>query len=297
MKKFIRQISIIVTLLVVATVVAVAAPSEATSTGGNPMLDILYQVLWVAAGVTIASAFFVLVRLNNVVMKQELEDLRAEKGLPPTETVAKKSTFWSRIGKALHNDVPIEKEKSILFEHEFDGIRELDNKLPSWWVWMFYITTAAGIIYFTYYEVLQIGDSSAEKYAKEMEAGRIQHEAYLKSVASLVNESNAEMLTGASDLAQGKAIFEENCVACHGAVGEGAAVGPNLADNYWLHGGGIKNVFKTVKYGVPAKGMIAWQTQLNPVKIHQVSSYIWSLQGSNPANPKEPQGEEYKVEE
>ena len=192
MKKFIRQIFIITTLLVVATVVSVAAPSEATNAGHTPMLDILYQVLWIAAGATIASAFFVLVRLNSVVMKQELEDLRAEKGLPPLEKAASKSTFWSRIGKALHNDVPIEKEKSILFEHEFDGIRELDNKLPSWWLWMFYITTAMGIIYFTYYEVLQIGDSSAEKYAKEMEAGRIQHEAYLKSVASLVNESNAE---------------------------------------------------------------------------------------------------------
>jgi cytochrome c oxidase cbb3-type subunit 3 len=297
MKKFIRQISIIATLLVVATVVAIAAPSEAPNAGSHPMLDLLYQVLWVAAGATITSAFFVLVRLNSVVMKQELEDLRAEKGLPPTQKVTKKSTFWSRIAKALHNDVPIEKEKSILFEHEFDGIRELDNKLPSWWVWMFYITTAMGIAYFTYYEVLQIGDSSAEKYAKEMEAGRIQHEAYLKSVASLVNESNAEMLTDASDLAQGKAIFEENCVACHGTVGQGAAVGPNLADNYWLHGGGIKNVFKTVKYGVPAKGMIAWQTQLNPVKIHKVASYIWSLQGSNPDNPKEAQGEEYQVEE
>ena len=76
---------------------------------------------------------------------------------------------------------------------------------------------------------------------------------------------------------------------CHGQKGEGL-VGPNFADEYWIHGGGIKNVFKVIKYGVPDKGMIAWQAQLKPADMQKVGSYILTLQGTNPPNPKAPQG-------
>lgn len=105
-----------------------------------------------------------------------------------------------------------------------------------------------------------------------------------------VDENSVVVLTDAGAIAAGKGIYDGNCASCHGVAGEGL-VGPNLTDAYWLHGGGIKNVFKTIKYGVPAKGMIAWQNQLNPEAIQKVSSYIVTMQGSNPANAKAPQGE------
>lgn len=289
MKKH-KSLILLGSFLLIATAL-VAAP-EAPNAGYRPMLSILETVMWVMAGATLASGFFVLVRINHFVMRKELEDLQRAQGITPTPAVEKPS-IWKRIGERLHKDVPLEEEKSILFEHEFDGIRELDNKLPSWWVWMFYLSMGIAVVYLTYYHILGIGDSSHERYAKQMERGEEQRAAYLKSVASLVNEDNAEPLTDASSLAAGRSIFQENCIACHGPEAQGAAVGPNLVDEYWLHGGGVKNIFKTVKYGVPTKGMIAWQSQLTPVKIHQVSSYIWSLQGTTPANAKAAEGEPY----
>lgn len=285
-----KSLILLASLLLVAT--AVAAAPDAPSAGGRPLLSILETILWVMAGATMASGFFVLVRINHFVMRKELEDLQRAQGIEP-EVAVEKPSIWKRIGEKLHKDVPIEEEKSILFEHEFDGIRELDNKLPSWWVWMFYLSMGIAVVYLSYYHVLGIGDSSHERYAKQVERGEAQRAEYLKSVASLVNEENAEPLTDASSLAAGRSIFQENCIACHGAEAQGAAVGPNLTDEYWLHGGGVKNIFKTVKYGVPTKGMIAWQSQLTPVKIHQVSSFIWSLQGTSPDNPKAPEGEPF----
>lgn len=292
MKKH-KSLILLGSFLLIATTL-VAAP-DAPNAGYRPMLSILETVLWVMAGATIASGFFVLVRINHFVMRKELEDLQRAQGIEPQKPVEKPS-IWKQLGERLHKDVPIEEEKSILFEHEFDGIRELDNKLPSWWVWMFYLSIGIAVVYLGYYHVLGMGDSSHERYAKQVERGEEQRAAYLKSVASLVNEDNAEPLTDASSLAAGRSIFQENCVACHGPEAQGAAVGPNLSDEYWLHGGGVKNIFKTVKYGVPTKGMIAWQSQLTPVKIHQVASYIWSLQGSSPDNPKAAEGDKYVPE-
>jgi cytochrome c oxidase cbb3-type subunit 3 len=106
-----------------------------------------------------------------------------------------------------------------------------------------------------------------------------------------VNESNVEMLIDESELALGETIFTTKCTPCHGMAGEGNSIGPNLTDEYWLNGGGIKNVFKTIKYGVPEKGMISWKSQLRASDMHRVASYILSLQGTNPPNAKEPQGE------
>jgi cytochrome c oxidase cbb3-type subunit 3 len=93
-------------------------------------------------------------------------------------------------------------------------------------------------------------------------------------------------------LNEGKATFEKLCSACHRADA-GGQVGPNLTDEYWIHGGGIHNVFKTITYGVPDKGMLSWKSQLTPKQIQQVASYILSLKGSNPAGGKEPQGDKW----
>jgi cytochrome c oxidase cbb3-type subunit 3 len=118
---------------------------------------------------------------------------------------------------------------------------------------------------------------------------------YLSKQANLVDESNVEALLDDASLAAGKTVYEGKCAACHGMAGEGG-VGPNLTDEYWLHGGDIKSVFKTIKYGVPEKGMISWKSQLRPAEMHKTASYILTLVGTNPPNGKEPQGEKLQVE-
>jgi cytochrome c oxidase cbb3-type subunit 3 len=182
--------------------------------------------------------------------------------------------------------VPIEREHEIMLDHNYDGIIELDNNLPTWWLYLFYATVVFAVVYFSYFTVMEYGDNQIEEYQQEMVAAAEE----MKLNASKVDENSATMLTDAAALKEGEVIFVENCAACHGKIGEGG-VGPNVTDDYWLHGGDIKSVFKTIKFGVTEKGMIAWQSQISPVQIQQVASYILSLKGTNPPNAKAPQGE------
>jgi mono/diheme cytochrome c family protein len=117
-----------------------------------------------------------------------------------------------------------------------------------------------------------------------------------KSKESAVDWATVTVLTDEPALKAGAEIFKTFCAACHGASGEGL-VGPNFADNFWLHGGDFKDVCKTIVNGVPDKGMIAWASQLKADEIKQVASFILSLEGSTPANPKAPQGEKYDRKE
>jgi len=210
------------------------------------------------------------------------------------EAVEEKSEEGSFI-HVLTDAVPVEREHEVMTDHEYDGIRELDNNLPPWWVWMFYVTILFAFVYLIYYHVLPYGMSQEEQYVAEVEQAEADREAYLAQAKNLVDENTVEFLADASDLKTGKAIFTELCQQCHAADG-GGGVGPNLTDQYWIHGSSIKDIFKTVKYGVPAKGMISWESQLRPVQMAQVSSYIKTLEGTTPANPKEPQGDFYKPE-
>ncbi|MCB0480788.1 MAG: c-type cytochrome [Flavobacteriales bacterium] len=190
---------------------------------------------------------------------------------------------------ALTDVVPIEQEESIMFEHEHDGIRELDNNLPPWWLWGFYITIAFVPIYIAYYH-FGSGPSSLDEYNMEMAEAAEAKAAYMAGLSNLIDETNVELDLSEAGLASGKKIFIDNCAACHGQSGEGG-VGPNVTDEYWIHGGGVKEVFSTIKYGVPTKGMIPWEAQLSPSQMKDVTNYILSLKGSNPPGAKEPQGE------
>jgi cytochrome c oxidase cbb3-type subunit 3 len=176
--------------------------------------------------------------------------------------------------------------------HEYDGITELDNDMPPWFKFLFYTTILFAVVYLMNYHVFKWTPLQAEEYAQEMQVAETELSVIREKQAMNLNEDIVTALTDASGISAGKTIFEQNCSVCHGKEGEGL-VGPNLTDEFWIHGGGIKNVFKIVKVGVPDKGMIAWQDQLNPLQIQQVSSYVLTLQGTNPTGAKAAQGEKW----
>lgn len=192
--------------------------------------------------------------------------------------------------KKLLGSKPIQEEGEIILDHNYDGIRELDNKLPPWWVYMFYATIIFGVVYLARFHVF--GDyTQDQEYEQEVAAAQIAIDAYKKTAKDLVDINTVELLTDASDLSAGKAIFETSCAVCHLPDG-GGGIGPNLTDQYWILGGGIKNVFNTISEGGrDGKGMIAWKQTLKPLEMAQVASYIVNMQGSTPANPKAAEGE------
>ncbi len=273
-----------------------AADTGDQASGGGYFYDkLLANGLLLFAGLAIIGAFIALFQLLNIMIKAQQIRIYEEQGITEylKEVKKPKESFWNKLYKRWTNVVPIEKEKDILMDHNYDGIKELDNSLPPWWVAMFYITIAFAVVYMTYHHFSGYGLSSSEKYEQEMEQAEEAVQAYLAKQANLVDETNVEMLTDAADLEAGKIIFDTQCAVCHGQMGEGG-IGPNMTDDYWLHGGSIQDIFKTVKYGMPDKGMVSWKSQLSAGDMAKVSSYIKTLVGTNPPNQKEPQGELYQ---
>ena len=251
-------------------------------------------VMFVTMIATLVVAIMVILALSSYLI-DSVEDLRRqaliEKGMISAEEEEDVlSKLWRKFLNSLNDSVPITKEESIDMGHEYDGIRELDNNLPPWWKLLFYASIVWAAGYLFYFHFSDYGKLSAEEYKEEMAEAERKQEEYLEKVADMVDETSVVALVDGSALSNGKRLYNVNCIACHGAFGEGG-VGPNLTDDYWIHGGGIKNVFKTIKYGVPAKGMIAWQQQLKPKQMQEISSYILTMHGTNPANAKGPQGE------
>ncbi|MCC2547804.1 c-type cytochrome [Hymenobacter sp. BT175] len=177
--------------------------------------------------------------------------------------------------------------KDELLGHEYDGISEFDNDLPPWWKYGFYATIVFAFAYMGYYHLGGNGQLQTAEYETEMQQAALLVSADADDPNKLTTYA---ALTGPADLSAGKSIYATNCAPCHGASAEGK-VGPNLTDDYWLHGGEINHVYKTIKFGVTSKGMVAWKGKLAGKQILQVASYIESLRGSNPAGAKEPQGE------
>jgi cytochrome c oxidase cbb3-type subunit 3 len=202
-----------------------------------------------------------------------------------------KVSVWVKLRQRLTGSTPIEKEQDIMLEHDYDGIKELDNKIPPWFSYLFVFTILFAVYYLLDYHVFSSNKLMYDEYAGEMKAAAEQR-ALLEKTGAFVNETSVTALTDKASILNGKKTFETNCIACH-AAGGGGIVGPNLTDDYWIHGGGIQNIFKTIKYGVPAKGMISWQTQLNPKQMQEVASYIISIHGTNPPNAKQPEGQKY----
>ncbi|GAB4336863.1 MAG: hypothetical protein OHK0038_15150 [Flammeovirgaceae bacterium] len=197
------------------------------------------------------------------------------------------TTFWELVGGLK----PMAAEKKLLLDEEFDGIKELDNPVPAWFNLLFYGTIAFGIAYLFVYHVWNMANLQDKEYEVEVAQANILKEEYMKKAMNNINETNVELLTDNSAIKNGEKIYQSNCATCHGKQGQGI-VGPNLTDKFWLHGGKIGDVFKTVKNGVQNTGMIPWGDKLNPKQIQEVASYVLSLQGTNPTNPKAPEGQE-----
>src|SRR5215469_7769220 len=176
----------------------------------------------------------------------------------------------------------------LLLDHDYDGIQELDNKLPRWWVWLFNLTIIFAVIYMAYYHVLGKGKLMAAQYQEEMQIG-----SQIKAQAMASFEKNMTSLEPSKDpvvLAEGKETFLKLCAPCHRADG-GGLVGPNLCDDYWIHGSNFVDNLKTIWNGVPSKGMVTWKDTLKPDTIYAAASYIYTLRGSNPHNPKPPENQ------
>src|SRR5690606_1542501 len=192
--------------------------------------------------------------------------------------------------KKLLGTKPIEAEGELILDHNYDGIKELDNSLPPWWLYGFYASVIFGAVYLIRYHVFD-GDNQYDELNNELAQAKIDIEEYKKTAKNLVDFNTVTVLTDASDINSGKNIYNQNCIACHMADG-GGGIGPNLTDQHWITGGGIKNVFKTISEGGRAgKGMIAWKKDLKPLEMAQVASYVLTLQGTTPANPKAAEGD------
>lgn len=246
------------------------AQTTAGSEGG------LESIIKIMIAVT---AFLVAVIMWMILVYSEKAETDKQSGL---------SKFW----QIINSRPPIDDEQKLLLDHDFDGIKELNNKIPPWFMAIFYGAIIWAVIYMVDFHIIGSGNVQEEEYLAEVQVAEMEREILNRSGA-LVNEETVTILSDAGALSSGKDIFIKNCAACHGMNGEGL-VGPNFTDEYWIHGGGIKDLYKTIKYGVPQKGMISWESLLDPTKIQEVSSYILTLKGTNPPNQKGPEGKKWE---
>jgi cytochrome c oxidase cbb3-type subunit 3 len=251
------------------------------------IIFVLGAVIIIGVAVTLWNLVITLIEHNKN------EALRAQ-GIEPKPKVDPNAQSWisKMYGKAW-SLVPMDKESDIDLDHDYDGIRELDNNLPPWWLYGFYLSIIIGVAYVYVYHFSDLGYSQQQEYEIAIQEGEDQKAAFAARQPNSIDEKNLVALTDADAMAVGQKIYIASCAACHGPDGQGT-IGPNLTDDYWIHGGHVRDVFATIKNGAPEKGMIAWKTQLQPATMVKVASYIMTLYGFNPPNPKAKQGELYK---
>ncbi len=273
--------TVITLLLLVSGIQLNAQPTAANDwlIGGLDMTTFFTLIFIILCEVAILA---VLLTVLKRILKSDKEEEIKQKVKPVIE---------KNILDTFNASVSIEDEKDILLDHDYDGIKELDNNLPPWWKYGFYLTILVAVIYLSHYHLAQTGDLQDAEYNKSVARANAEITEFMKNAANNVDENTITLLSG-EDIQKGKEIYISNCAACHGKLGEGT-VGPNLTDNYWLHSGGLSDIFKSIKYGWVDKGMKSWKEDLSPMQIAQVTSFIKSIIGTNPPNAKAPQGELY----
>jgi cytochrome c oxidase cbb3-type subunit 3 len=227
--------------------------------------------------------------LTRVVLKQQgLTAAEIDAEMNPVRPKKEKKP-GTEVWQKLLSLKPLTEEQELLIAHDYDGIQELDNPIPAWFMYLFYGTIIFAAGYLLNYHVVKTGQLQYAEYRTEMAQADIEKKAFLSKAANRVDENTVKLVHDPAVIASGRAIFKSTCAPCHGDHAQGN-VGPNLTDDYWLHGGKINDLFKTIKYGVLSKGMPTWEKQLSPKQISDVANYIESLHDSKPAGAKAPQG-------
>jgi cytochrome c oxidase cbb3-type subunit 3 len=292
--------SILTFMLIVTSVMAFAEdPATAKSFWDDPFNDPMTPLYVTSAFVfvvvmLVAFVAIYMIRILNMLTQQAEMERAVRLGI----TYRPKPSWWSRFSQSMNASVPLEQEKDIELDHSYDGIKELDNHLPPWWKWLFYGTIGWSAVYLFVFHISSTLPLSTDEYQQEVALA--EEQARTLKASRPVQEIDENTLAFSSDsvslIASGKIVFtDNNCGSCHRNDGGGNTIGPNLTDLYWLHGGHIKNVFSTIRNGVVDKGMPAWGRSLSPQQVRDVAFYVLSLQGTNPANAKAPQGELYKT--
>jgi cytochrome c oxidase cbb3-type subunit 3 len=254
----------------------------------NRALLIAVVIVGVIALIVLLVSIYTL-QVLTVVLRSEEAKKAKEAGVELEPVLG----LWQQFLKIANKRVDEKDEETIILDHDYDGIRELDNHLPPWWTYLFYATIVFGIFYVIFYHVTDTLPLQDKEYEIEMAEAATMAEMRLaesQAAGTAFNEADLAVSTDADVLARGGKIFAQQCAVCHLADG-GGSIGPNLTDNYWLHGGDIKSIYTTIKVGVPDKGMISWEAMLSPEQMSDVTNYIISLKGTVPATPKAPQGE------
>ena len=265
------------------TLMAQNTIAENTAAAAQGIAGMSATAFYIMTSVVFLELLVILVMLINVRVLLKVEKEKVEKAVAASVWRTRLLGWWTR----LNSFTSAEQEANIDLGHDYDGIRELDNRLPPWWLYGFYITIVVAGIYLYRFHVSHSGPSGVQEYETAVAQADIEVKEYLKSKGESVDENTVTLLTDAGDIAEGKTFFAKSCVACHNDGGAGN-VGPNLTDDYWLHGGDIKSIFKTIRYGINA--MPQWQNSYSNKQIAELASYVKSLKDTKPANPKAPQG-------
>lgn len=277
------NISLIFILLIQTGIARTAMPViffQGSMIGNDIILTMVVGMLMIVMLVVA----FVLFRISLVLQKMisstsnEAVDTEFEKAMD-------ERTIWQKLAGLR----PMKYEQTMMMEHTYDGILEINNPIPAWFMTLFYGSIIISILYMFVYHGVGDGQIMTTEYKEQLAEGESIKQAHMKKYASSINENNVTLLKDENSIKEGQKIFTQNCVACHAADG-GGGVGPNLTDEFWLHGGNVKSVYHTISEGVAEKGMIAWKKTLNPLQMQQIASFIFSLKGTKPIKPKEPQG-------
>lgn len=265
------------------------AAGSSFAQGGATASGLPKELIWIIYFITFMLLVLVLVLYRISVQLKKFKNGEFEN---EEQKMWDNRSTWEKIFQLK----PMGTDKDMQMDHSYDGITELDNPPPPWFMFLFYGTILFAVIYFVRFQVTGAGPTQLEEYIAEVEASEKQMEASLDEAALAIDETNVELLNNDAAISAGKSIYTANCKICHADGGAGST-GPNLTDEFWIHGGGIKNIFKTIKYGVPEKGMISWENTLNPQQMQEVASYIISLRGTNPEGALPPAGEKWIPEE
>lgn len=287
-----KKINLTLAILFFSTSIFARAEEPFTPTIPEPGIGLsTTEVLIIVLFLFVTVLLFVSITLLKAFKAMYEAKLNLNRPVQHTELKTEKSTLglWEK----LLSLKPIAEEKNLEIPHTYDGIRELNNPVPAWFNVLFYGTLLFAIGYLYYYHIGEYGPRQDTEYEIEMAKAEADKRKFLAGSAVSIDENSVKL--DETLIANGKNVYNANCIACHGDQGQGL-VGPNLVDDYWLHGGSINDIFKTIKYGVPEKGMVSWEKSLSPKNISEVTNYIISLKGTKPANAKAPQGELYKPE-